>query len=295
MASSPTDICNLALGHLGEQRITSLDADNATARACNLHYEATRDQLFRAHRWNFAQARATLTRLADAPLFGWSYQYQLPADCLRVLEVNDSELGDVITDEYIIEQGKILTNADAVNLVYVQRIEDVTQFDPLFVDALAVKLAVVLSETVRGTTGKTEALVTLYEKLTAPLARRVDANEGRRRKGLLSLNSLFVRERGSSGMIGGTATTTSSGNAGTVTSVSGTGTVNGLTLTGTITTSGSLTLGGTLDLSSPPAIGGTVPAAAVFTTLKATSLPTSDPAVAGQLWSNGGVVMVSAG
>jgi len=42
-------------------------------------------------------------------------------------------------------------------------------------------------------------------------------------------------------------------------------------------------------------IGATTPSTGAFTTLKITSLPTSDPGVAGQVWNNGGVLMISAG
>jgi hypothetical protein len=83
-----------------------------------------------------------------------------------------------------------------VNLVYLRRITDVSQFDVLFIEALALKLAVVLSEKIRGTTGKTAELLSAYENKTAPLARRVDANEGKRRRGLISLNSQAIRARG---------------------------------------------------------------------------------------------------
>jgi len=49
------------------------------------------------------------------------------------------------------------------------------------------------------------------------------------------------------------------------------------------------------------AVGGNTPAAVTATTLTASGtvilsgLPTSDPSVAGQLWSNSGVLTVSAG
>lgn len=195
MPSSVTDICNLALGHLGEAPITSLDEDSRAGRACALHYAATRDAVLRSHRWNFAKDRKVLSRLEDAPLFGWSYQYALPADYARALEVNGSEAGDWISDEWTIEGKFLLTDAATVNLVYVKLLDDVSQFDPLFVDALALKLAAVLSEPIRGTTGKTTELETRYEQKTAPLARRVDANEGQRRKGILPMSSRFVRAR----------------------------------------------------------------------------------------------------
>ena len=201
MANSATDICNLALGHLGEKRITSLDEDSVAARACALHYETTLEEVLRSHRWNFAQTRAELTALADEPLFGCDYQYQLPADCLRVLEFNDSECGDVVSDQYIIEGRRLLTNASEAKLVYTKRITDVSAFDSLFVKALAVKLAVAVSETLRGSTGKTGELLQAYEKITAPLARRGDANEGRRRKGLIANNSLMLRARAGFGAL----------------------------------------------------------------------------------------------
>jgi hypothetical protein len=195
MASSPTDICNLALAHLGESRIESLDEDNVASRACSMHYAFTRDEVLRSHRWNFAVKRAVLSRLEEDPPFGYAAQYELPADCLRVLEVNGSELGDVLCGPYVIEGRRLLTDAAAVNLLFIRRAADVSQFDALFAQALALKLAVALSETIRGTTGKTAELMAAYERTVAPLARRVDANEGRRRKGLLPLNSPFVRMR----------------------------------------------------------------------------------------------------
>lgn len=196
MPSSEAEICNLALGHLGEAPIVSLDDDDTAARACSLRYAATRDAALRAHRWNFAKARATLSELDDAPSFGWLHQFQLPADCLRVVEFNDSEVGDTISDLFEVEGQKLLTDSDEANLVYIQRVTNVALFDSLFVEVLALKLAIALSEVIRGTTGKTQELTTAYERLTAPLARRVDANEGRRRKGTIALSSQFVRARG---------------------------------------------------------------------------------------------------
>jgi len=201
MPASVTDICNLALGHLGEGRITSVDEDTVAARACALHYDAARDDLLRSHRWNFAVSRAVLAALVVDPLFGWSYQFALPANCLRVLEVNDSEAGDWITDAFAIEGRNLLTNTSVVNLIYIRRVLDVSEFDALFVKALAAKLAVELSETIRGTTGKTAELMQAYERAIAPLARRVDANEGRRRKGMLPVNSLSLLARGGFGSL----------------------------------------------------------------------------------------------
>lgn len=189
------ELCNVALAHLGEARIAAINDDTVTARACALHYGPTRTEVLRSHRWNFAIARAQLTA-ATAPAFGWARAFNLPTDCLRALEVNDNEVGDVISEAWAIEGRQVLTNAEAVRLVYVKDIGDTALTDPLFAAAFGLKLAAVLSETIRGSTGKTAELLQLYDARTAPLARRIDANEGRRRKGLLSLNSFLVRARG---------------------------------------------------------------------------------------------------
>lgn len=189
------ELCNVALAHLGEARIAAMGDDTVAARACALHYGPVRDEVLRSHRWNFAIGRATLTAAA-APPFGWAKAFALPADCLRALEINDNEVGDWISETWAIEGRQVLTNAEAVNLVYVKGLGDAALTDPLFAQAFALKLAAALSETIRGATGKTAELLQLYDARTAPLARRIDANEGRRRKGLLPMNSLFVRARG---------------------------------------------------------------------------------------------------
>ena len=38
-----TDLCNMALSHIGEGLITSLDDDNETARICNQYYQVDID------------------------------------------------------------------------------------------------------------------------------------------------------------------------------------------------------------------------------------------------------------
>ncbi len=262
----PLELCQMALAHLGEARITSLDDTTAAARACNLHYKPTRREVLRSHRWNFALARAVLTppwmtvtgaasaggliqltspshalatgarvavrnvggvpaasgawsltstgantftldgsvfsgsytsggQHAVIPLFGWGFRHALPEACLRVLEVNDSEAGDWISDEWVIEGREMLTNAERVNLVYVKDIGDEALSDPLFAKAFSLKLAAALTESLHGSTGKTAELLQQYDMRTAPLARRIDANEGRRRKGLLPISSPFIRAR----------------------------------------------------------------------------------------------------
>lgn len=194
--ASEVDICNLALSHLGEDFIVALTDGTPRADLCTLHYPITRDEVLRSHRWNFAITRAELSANTD-PAFGWDKSFVLPEDCLRVIEFNDTEIGAIVGEEFAIEGRSLVTNAETAKIVYVRREDDTTAYDAIFIRALSLKLAVALSEGIRGTTEKTGELLAAYERITAPLARRVDSNEGSRRRGMLPLNSTWINARNS--------------------------------------------------------------------------------------------------
>ena len=61
------DICNLALSHFGARSIDGFNDGSEGGRLCGVFYEQTLDEVLRAHAWNFAIKRTTLSRLADAP------------------------------------------------------------------------------------------------------------------------------------------------------------------------------------------------------------------------------------
>ena len=107
MPANDTTICNLALSKFGSKRIQSLDDASPEARACKLNYGPTRDEVLRSHRWNFATKRATLSRLSGAPPFGWAAWYQLPVDCLRLLQLNGWETHEQ-RDRWEVEDGRLM-------------------------------------------------------------------------------------------------------------------------------------------------------------------------------------------
>lgn len=193
MSTTETDICNRALGRLGQERILNMTDPGAGARACQLHFDGTRDEVLRSHRWNFAMARAALSQLSEAPAFGWDYQYALPADFIRALEVNETE--DGLGEPWTIEGSNLLTNEATVNLLYIKRETTVAMWDPLFQEAVTLKLAMKLSTVLRGSSSQVVDFAQEYDRLTAPLARRVDANEGRDRRPCKPFRSEFVAAR----------------------------------------------------------------------------------------------------
>lgn len=180
-----TEICNLALARIGAARISGNYSTNpgdqtyASVRACQDCYALTRDRVLRSHPWNFAMNRETLDEpAAEAPAFKWTNAFALPADCLRVVTVNDTSDTDPRKD-WTVEGGLILTNDATADVVFVKRTTDTELFDPLFTQCLVVLLAAELSTVLTSGESYREGLLKEYEGLTAPLARRVDANEQR--------------------------------------------------------------------------------------------------------------------
>ncbi len=172
--ASEVQICNRALQKLGSEPITSLADDTKAARECSRAYADTRDAELRDHNWNFAITRAQLPALSADPLWGFGKQFQLPADCLRVIELN--ALND--PDDWTVEGRQLLANAAApLDVRYVKRETDTGVFDPLFVEVLAARLAFELAEALtQSNTKKAQAFDVYREALRK--ARRADAVEG---------------------------------------------------------------------------------------------------------------------
>lgn len=176
---SATDICKMALALLEEAPITSYDDDTGTvANLCRIHFPITRDVLLRRHPWNFAIERASLAADSTNPATGFAYRYQLPADCLRILplEYMAEQNGGAI--RHVVEGRYIHTDAEApLKVRYVKQVTDTTQFDVLFVDALAKTLAGRLAGFITGKQSYAERMMAMAQDALKE-ARLLDALEG---------------------------------------------------------------------------------------------------------------------
>ena len=138
--SDVTGICNSALAKIGAARITALEEASKNASLCAELYERCRDDLLRAHSWNFATARARLARQAEAPAFGFVYAHALPADWIRCVTAHGDEGGASML-RYKIEANSLLSDAEDVFLRYIRRVEDANLMSADFREALACLLA----------------------------------------------------------------------------------------------------------------------------------------------------------
>jgi len=190
MVTSETEIACLALAALGGPEIVSIDdSGDSNARSARLHYASTRDEVLRRAKWPFAVKPARLAKLSSPPISKFSAQYAMPADFIRFVEVNGS---DVWSDEasdaqtrYAIEGGDdsmpnmLLINdvGATVSIRYIRRVEDVTKFDALFVKAFVTLLASKMAGVVTGDLQVGKSFLAEFEQIALPNARNVSAQE----------------------------------------------------------------------------------------------------------------------
>lgn len=168
--ASQVDICNLALTAIGHKTIASVDEANEAARKCKVYYQQAVDSTLRAYNWNCATARATLAQETATPAFGFAFQYALPTDCIRVLQMESLEL------KFKVEGRKLLTDEPEAKILYIKRVL-AGEMDPLLVDAVAARLAAELAYALSNNRSLAELMLKVYEqkKLEAGC---IDAQEG---------------------------------------------------------------------------------------------------------------------
>ncbi|MEE9351523.1 MAG: hypothetical protein V3U78_04630 [Thiotrichaceae bacterium] len=169
--ASEVDICNIALSELGEEPIIALSEDSKAARLCNLFFADTRDMVLREHPWNFAIKRASLARLLDNPIYEFDAQFQLPSDYIRIVKIEDDHL------DFRVEGSKLLINTNSVKIEYTSRITDTAAFDPLFVEALALRLAEKMSYNLADNNALSQFFEQKYRQKMS-LAKTIDGQEG---------------------------------------------------------------------------------------------------------------------
>jgi len=169
--ASIVDICNGALNQLGASTILTLTEDSKNARLCNARYTQIRDSVFRSHPWNCLQKRLQLAADSDAPAWGFTKQYTLPADCLRVLTILDYDA------DYKIEGRKILTDNSTMKILYISRIEDPNEYDELLRETLSAAIAADIAYAVTSSNPTATNMYNLFQSKLKE-ARFVDSTEG---------------------------------------------------------------------------------------------------------------------
>ena len=167
--ATKVSICSNALLMLGSPAISSFDDGTDISGLVSNIYEESRDSLLRSHLWNFAIKRVQLASESTTPVSGYAYQHALPADCLRLIEVEDIR-------DFTIERRKVLTDESPINIKYVERVTDVSLYDASFIELLQQKIIAEIAYTITKSETKSQNEM---QKFAAMLrqARFIDSTE----------------------------------------------------------------------------------------------------------------------
>ncbi len=188
---SDVTIANLALTGLGVKHIEDFLDNTEQARTMNSVYPIFRNELLACHPWGFAIERVALGLLSTPPLYGYTNAFQIPTDCLRILESSIDEDGY----PWVREGDKIYTDVDSISIKYIKQVEDPTKFSPAFINAFSAKLEAEICVKLTSDSKLAQLKYTVYiEKLR--LAKGTDSQENRSLKDINSNEWLNSRESG---------------------------------------------------------------------------------------------------
>ena len=173
--ASEVDICNLALGHLGDNAtVSSISPPEGSAQAehCARFYPIARDALLELYAWGFSTRREQLPQLS-AGWPEWAYCYAMPSDALNIIAVlppdmtDDYSIGNNAVGNYVPQDFSCEVDAAGVSVIYSDQanavvrytsfVSDTTQFSPLFTMALSWQLASLLAgPIIKGDAGAAE-------------------------------------------------------------------------------------------------------------------------------------------
>ena len=139
---SQVDLCNKALRRLGEDPIFSLDPNSVWGARCLSALPEVIRTVLSLDTWRSVTKRAELAAEQAVPI-GYTSAYPLPADCLRLAALKQSQY-----DDWAIEGNKILTKKAqdvSLQIMYVAEVTDPNQYTPTLYEAIALGLAHELS------------------------------------------------------------------------------------------------------------------------------------------------------
>lgn len=196
--SERIDIANMALSMLGEQSILTIDEDSPNAKQVMIHYIPARDATLEAHDWTFAIERFLPGKLTETPVYGASALFAVPVNILRVISCDNPTSSSVSISapidsneqiEWVMEGGNIVCNEEVVYAKGIRRIEDEGSFSPLFVQAFAAKLAMLLAINLTAS-ANIQARVSAYYDYAINEAKSRDGLQGRSRR----IRSRYIKQ-----------------------------------------------------------------------------------------------------
>lgn len=160
--ASKTELANLMLLELGKDSITSIDDDTYAAKWVSRIWDEIRKHVLSEGYWNFAFEQQTLASTGVTPTFGFTYEFQLPADMITLIEINEEPHG---TYKYRIKGDKLQLDESSVSISYIQDITNTGYWSIPFNKAFVAYGAWKLSYAFRADKQITLGLAENYERV----------------------------------------------------------------------------------------------------------------------------------
>ena len=187
MTITATQICNLALIEIGAATLTSFESDQTKeGKIARIIFHPCR-RLALAHcGWNGAKKSAQLTQMeVTTPTF-WTYAYEVPDDCVRILSIHAADdLYTVVPYELQYQTAgsaadeteyAVLANSNKLYIRYIWDQQDLGAMSPGFHDVFSFELA----RKFAGALAKSEAAKELTDKQLRrrlTIAKAIDGQE----------------------------------------------------------------------------------------------------------------------
>ena len=173
--TTPISICSNALLQLGKAPISDFNEAGDAARLCSNLYPVERDSILRENDWNCSIKRDVLAPMVAAPAFGYTAQFQLPGDFLRMVSIDDVLVGSPLCREFKVEGRRVLASGTVLPIVYVYRSPE-ADWDSKLVELMTARMLWKLAYPVTNSTSLRDELKSEYQAL-AKAARAIDAQE----------------------------------------------------------------------------------------------------------------------
>jgi len=192
--ASEISICNLALGYLGANRISSFNDGTVESILCKDNYPELRDAVLEEGRWTFATSRFTLAPVAAPAEYGYANQFSIPSIIITVIEATDDVnfVNGPSTMDWRREGDFLLSNTEGMYIKAIVSVSDVSIMPPMFRNVLAARIAAELAPTLTEGNTKTNLMWGLYgDKLSSAMAS--DNSQGRSDRVRSRYLTTFVR------------------------------------------------------------------------------------------------------
>lgn len=169
------EMANAGLLRVGDRALQSLDEPSSSARIVKLIIEAAIRETIAESGWVSCRKRDILVPLADKPLFGYEYEYELPADYIRNLKVMDENNSEL--SSFTIEGRKLLCDVGSVRIIYLAEPTNLDDIDPLLGQCIALKIALKLAYPKTKSKTLVESIQLEYERLALKKAMGINSLE----------------------------------------------------------------------------------------------------------------------